>query len=338
MRIERSITSVSWIPSEAITGPYKAPFEVGFSHYDDTPPDELGDDISATIEKLGANDRLRFANHLRAFAEFDADGNVIDAGYLGGGVIGATTVRLAAKVAVAAVPLPDLQPEPVHGDGWVRFSQTAGGRTGMPMPRAVKRRPFVQFLAPIAHTTLELTIRADGTSESRLVGASAFPRHWVYDHDGHLIAKSGLIDSKEWSGHSFGKHTPWGAEDSPAFVTAAETALERELSTQIMGGGKPRLRRLNEGEHLVRCGEPGDEVFLLLDGVLVVVIDDEEWAELGPGAIVGERAVLEGGTRRATLRAVTACRVAAVPGHLVDTAKLVELSAGHRREERPDSH
>ena len=35
MRIESSITSVSWIPSEAIKGMTKMPFEVGgVAHYD----------------------------------------------------------------------------------------------------------------------------------------------------------------------------------------------------------------------------------------------------------------------------------------------------------------
>ena len=42
-------------------------------------------------------------------------------------------------------------------------------------------------------------------------------------------------------------------------------------------------------------------MFLLLNGVLVVEVDGEKLAELGPGAVFGERAVLEGGTRTATL-------------------------------------
>ena len=118
-------------------------------------------------------------------------------------------------------------------------------------------------------------------------------------------------------------------------MTAAETALERELSDIIMGGAKPHLRKLDNGDDLVRQGEPGDEIFLVLDGVLVVIVDGKEWAELGPGAIVGERAVLEGGTRRATLRATTPCGVAAAPGHVLDSGKLVALASGHRREEQP---
>ena len=58
-------------------------------------------------------------------------------------------------------------------------------------------------------------------------------------------------------------------------------------------------------------------------------------AEIGPGALLGERALLEGGKRTSTLRAVTACRVAVVPGDAVDREDLVELSRGHRREEQP---
>ena len=34
-------------------------------------------------------------------------------------------------------------------DGMVRFTQTAGGRTGVPTPRRVNRPPFVQVSAPL---------------------------------------------------------------------------------------------------------------------------------------------------------------------------------------------
>jgi hypothetical protein len=40
---------------------------------------------------------------------------------------------------------------------------------------------------------------------------------------------------------------------------------------------------------LVRQGDPGDELFLLLDGVLIVDVDGEPVAELGPGAVLGGR-------------------------------------------------
>ena len=234
----------------------------------------LGADVDAGLQELIADDRLRFANHLRAAIEVGADGTITNAEYLAGGRIGSTTLRVGTDLTFAAVSMPDRQVEPEFGDGWVRFTQTAGGRTGVPMPRPVSRAPFVQYRAPLAWSTLELTIFADGHSEHRLTGASKFPRHWVYDTEGKLVAKTGLIDMKEWASTAFGKHTPWGDEDSPAFVTEVETALERELANLVMrGAARPKIRKVRAGDVLTRQGEAGDELFLLLDGVLVVDVD-----------------------------------------------------------------
>lgn len=333
--IEGSVTSISWIPSEAVVGMTKVPFSSGVAHYDPAPPDHIGDHDSTLLGQLREADRFRFANELRAFAEFDDDGRVLDAGYLGCGHIGATTMRLGLGTGtIAAVPMPDRQVEPDIGDSSVCFVQSAGGRTGVPAPRTVRHPPFVQFHAPTAWTTLSLTLHADGQVDQKLIGASPFPRHWVYDSAGALIAKSGLIDFKDWYKHSFGKHTPWGDVDSVALTTAVETALERELSLHIMrGGAKPRIRRVKPQTTLVQQGDPGDELFLLLDGVMSVEVGGVSVGEIGPGAVLGERAVLESGRRTCTLRAVTACKVAAVPGSQIEPAQLVQLAQGHRGEE-----
>jgi CRP-like cAMP-binding protein len=85
---------------------------------------------------------------------------------------------------------------------------------------------------------------------------------------------------------------------------------------------------------LVQEGDAGSELFLLLDGVLAVWRDGRLLTEIGPGAILGERAVLEGGTRTSSLRAVTPCKVAAVSGDQVAPDALAEVARGHRREER----
>ena len=325
---------MSWIPSEAVHGLTKLPFASGVARYDVTPPDQIGTP-GTTLEELREADRFRFANHLAAWIEVDDGGNVVDAGYDGGGLLGSTTLNLGRGISIAAVGLPDKQAEPEHGAGWVRFLQTAGGRTGVPAPRTVRRPPFVQYHAPIAWSTLALTMHTDGTAEGRLVGASPFPRHWVFDSDGMLIAKTGLIDFTAWYKHAFGDHTPWGDLDSPALVTAVESALERELSGAIMGGStKPTVRRVAAGATLVQQDDEGDEVYVVLDGVLGLEIDGRELAEIGPGAVVGERAMLEGGRRTATLRAVTACKVAVATAADAHHRALRGLVAGHRREER----
>jgi hypothetical protein len=233
----------------------------------------------------------------------------------------------------AAVELPQLRDEPVVTPESATFVQTYGGRTALPAPRRVQRPPFVQFRAPLVWTTLKLTINADGSSDFEVAGASVFPRHWVYDREGKLAAKVGLADFKQWYRRSFGRHTPWGSTNSTALVTAVETALERELSVLIMSDAKPDFRKLKADALLTEQGTDGDEVFLLLDGVLAVEVDGNPIAELGPGAILGERAVLEGGKRTSTLRAVTKCRVAAVRGDQLDRSALETLSQGHRREE-----
>ena len=44
MRIDGSISSISWIPSEAVTGLAKLPFGSGVAHYDQPPPDAIGAD------------------------------------------------------------------------------------------------------------------------------------------------------------------------------------------------------------------------------------------------------------------------------------------------------
>jgi hypothetical protein len=329
MRHQSSITSLSWIPSEAVEGSMRIPFDAGMAHYDPPPPEQIED-----LEKLRDADRFRFANVLDAWIETDAKGKISDFGYSGGAMMGSTTVKVGPVARTfEAIGLPTIQKKPEKGRDFVRFVQTTGGRTGVPAPRRVRRKPFIQWQAPLVWTTLSLTLHADGRAEAAMIGASRFPRHWVYDRDGRLSHKSGLADFKDWYRKSFGRHTPWGDQESKALVTAVESALERRLSEQLMrGAAKPRIEKLKPGTTLVKQGESGSEVYLLLDGVLRVEHDGQRLAEYGPGAMLGERAHLEGGVRTSTLVAVTACKVAAVEGSQLERGALHELSKGHRRE------
>jgi hypothetical protein len=249
--------------------------------------------------------------------------------------MGSTTVRVGRRTATfAAVSLDDLRNDTETGGSSVTFTQTTGGHTALPAPRRVSHPPFVKLQAPTVWTTLSLTIHADGRVERELTGASPFPRHWVYDDDLRLTAKVGRTDFKDWFRTAFGAHTPWGDEDAPAMVTAVETALERELSHHIMGGRTPELRRFQAGDLLTEQGSAGNgELYLLLDGVLGVEVDGEPLADVGPGAILGERSALEDGFRTSTLRARTPGKVAVARDEDIDRDVLVEISGGHRRED-----
>jgi cyclic nucleotide-binding protein len=329
VRIESSVTAVSWVPLDCVEGGQRLHFHVGAAQYDDPPPDHLDD-----LESLLAAGRVRLANRLQGFVEVQ-EGRIVGHGQSGQGHVGAPGHPLGtgpgggpeppAIAGFTAVALPDLRPEPEVGTDRVRFGQTAGGLLAVGMPYRPARSASPRLDAPAAWTTLALTIHADGRSEQALVGASPFPRHWVYDHQGRLIATSGVVDFTGWQADAWDPFTPWGGRDAPVRATAVETALERQLSRVIVGSS-PHWLRLRRGATLVEQGDPGHELYLLFDGLLAVEIDGRTVTELGPGAVVGEVALLEGGRRTATLRAVTPCRVAAVPGDRLDRAALAELA------------
>lgn len=327
MRYQASVTTISWIPSEAMPNPVRLPLDVGIAHYDEPPPDTIED-----LEALRIADRFRFANDLRAWIDVD-DGRITGYGHEGRGHLGATNIKLGpVHVAFPAVSLPDVRPEPEVSPTAVRFVQSSGGRTGVAMPRPVKYPPFVQISSPLAWTTLALTIHADGKFEHELTGASPFPRHWVYDRDGRLVQKSGVIDFGTWFFDESERRTPWGGGDSEALVTEAETQLERHLSRSLMKSAKPQIRHLKAGAVLCEQGEPETSIFLLLDGQLEAQVDGKAVAAIGPGAILGERAYLEGTGRTATLRATTHCTVAVANPETLTKDDLSGLAAGHRRE------
>ena len=333
MRIESSVTAVSWIPSEAVEGLAKLPFEFGVVHYDQAPPDRL-----VNIDLMHRADLFREANELKAWIEVE-DGKIVDHGHAGRGRIGVTRLKLGPKtISVPAVSMPTLQGVDT-GDGWVRFTQTAGGRTGAPAPRTVRGRPYFQWHSAIAWTTLALTLHVDGKSEYELAGASTFPRHWVYDAEGKLVQKTGVVDFDTWYREAHVGNTPWGKEDSPAVVTAAESELERELSAELMGvDPPPRPIEVPAGHVVFTEGDAtdagaDDAIYLVLDGILDAQISGETIGEVGPGAIVGERGVLEG-RRTATLTARTKAKLVAFAADALEEDRLAAVAGGHRREER----
>jgi hypothetical protein len=330
MKIESSVTSISWIPSAAIAGMTRIPFEAGVTHYDDPPPDRWGD-LDAVLGPEGA----RFANDLRAWIEVE-DGQITGYGQGGGGRISNTLFRMAGmRIQVEAVGYPELRPEPVVGADFVRFSQTAGGRPGMTVPRLVKDAPFVTTQGPAVWTTLALTLYADGSTGHELVGATSFPRHCIYDADGQVAGKSALIDFKTWYRTATLGRSPWRSQDNAVLAAAAETPLERQLSQVIMHGGlgpAPRPAKVRAGTTIIAEGEAADDIVLLLDGLVQIEANGTELARLGPGSVLGERASVEQGRRTATVRAVTDCRIVSYLAADLPARDLRELAAGHYRE------
>jgi CRP-like cAMP-binding protein len=142
-----------------------------------------------------------------------------------------------------------------------------------------------------------------------------------------------------------------------------QTAVHNDLAARVLRGGRrPKVQKIKAGRVLVREGEPGKGMFLVLDGSLSLTVDGRQLAELGPGSVVGERAVVDAGLqtstvpitvlvlqgpalavgereefaagkRTSTLTAVSDCRVIPLAPEDVDPEILRKLAEHHRREE-----
>ena len=182
MRYESAITSVSWIPSEAIPGMMRLPFDLGPVHYDDPPGDSIGD-----IPNLASSGAVRFVNELRAWVEVE-DGWIVRHGHLGRGWIGKTKVGFGSRLLLfRAIGMRDIRPEPEASKLSVRFVQTAGGRPPLPLPRKLNRPPFVQIMPPVVWTTLALTMKADGSGKKQLTKKPGYDGGAVFSRDGKKL-------------------------------------------------------------------------------------------------------------------------------------------------------
>ena len=329
MRIERTATSISWIPSDSIPGLMRVPFERRLMHYDPPPPLTLAD-----LDGMRRRGEFRFANELRAWIDVE-DGTVRDCGYSGGLTMGLTPITAGPlRVMLPTKGNPEIKRTPQVTDSEVTFVQTCGGRPGFSFLKPSARPPFVVTRPFNIWTTIQLRIRADGTASQQLLGASPFPRHWLYGDDGELVEKVALTRSQLWTKTVFGSHTPWGGEEQIPEVAAPETRLERSLSESIMQGAtKPAVRRLAAGDFLFHQADEATSVALVLDGIFEVRVDGKAVGKVGPGTVVGERAGLEGGRRTATLCAVTDARVGELAASALDADALGELALGHHRED-----
>jgi signal transduction histidine kinase len=97
---------------------------------------------------------------------------------------------------------------------------------------------------------------------------------------------------------------------APLFTGLSEADLARLWETSTR-------QHLEPGEYLLREGEAGDAMFVIVSGELEVTKRAEDvelpLARVGPGAIQGEIAAIGGHTRAASVRAITEVEVLRIP-------------------------
>src|SRR5260370_33346023 len=91
MKIQSSVTAVSWIPYEAVKGFLAMPFAMGLAHYDEPLPARLDD-----LDQWHRQDLFREANELRGWIEVE-DGKITGSCQEGKVRIGVTRLRLRPK-------------------------------------------------------------------------------------------------------------------------------------------------------------------------------------------------------------------------------------------------
>jgi hypothetical protein len=322
MRISATSTCLSWIPPLAVEGTFKLPFALGIAHYDRPPPDH-----DPSVDALLAADAIRFANQLDAWIEVD-NGRIVDAGTAGEGRVGRTRLRIGPfGIAFTAVPLPTLSTPPdVQGDH-ARFAQTAGGHTGVAVPHRIPRPPYWRITAPIAWSTVTVSIRADGSTESAIPSASVFPRHYLYDAHGRLVNKTGLMQYRPWIHGLEDTKTPWSGHVDTAVITGVPSPPERRVTDAILISQPDRQHRLPAGVLLQDRPIPESEVHVLLDGILVIELDTEAVSEVGPGAIFDPSLRSEDSKAHVRVRARTDCRLAVVRRAELDDDALHAVAA-----------
>lgn len=74
----------------------------------------------------------------------------------------------------------------------------------------------------------------------------------------------------------------------------------------------PEFLEIRSGKVLLKEGDVGNEMYVLIEGTAKIEYRGMFFAEIGPGDFVGELAVIDGSPRLATTTAVTDCRFVAI--------------------------
>jgi cytochrome P450 len=152
--------------------------------------------------------------------------------------------------------------------------------------------------------TVELAVGPGSADGGAPVRPSAGDLEWRRRYRRHLDAHPRNVDPDELAGRVklLASNEFFAGCSADELATLAETAYPLAFDA---------------GESLVQQGEPSPDAFVIAEGTAVVTIDENLVATLGPDALVGERGVLTGASRSATVTATSHLGV-----HVLSTERL----------------
>jgi hypothetical protein len=172
-----------------------------------------------------------------------------------------------------------------------------------------------------------LTLHSDGTSESEIADASVFPRHFLYDSTGRLTQKTALISYKNWLHRSEHQQSPWAGVRQAVPTAGIKAEAERSLADSILVSARYDQYHMPAGAMMGSVSLRDDQVAVLLDGLLVVLIDDEPAVELGPGAILDPSKRSPESKQHAKIRAQTVTRLGVLSRDQIDSDALLDVAS-----------
>ncbi len=196
-----------------------------------------------------------------------------------------------------------------RGRASIGYWLAPGARSQGLATRAVRLITTWAFEDP-ALERLELMTLVGNDASGRVALRAGFRREGILRR--YLPFRESLVDAVMYAMVRDGEVDDGnGVADDPlagvslfADLGPAELARVRSVATEVS---------LAPGAILITEGDPGDALFVLLEGTLAVSrragSGEVSLTTVGPGAVQGEIAVLEGGLRRATVRAATPARL-----------------------------
>ncbi len=99
------------------------------------------------------------------------------------------------------------------------------------------------------------------------------------------------------------------AEQAASLLAVTPLFANLDRAELLALGADARRRVYGKGEYICRQGDPGESLFVLMDGRVKVVVVSEEGTEmilatLQPPDVFGELAVIDGGSRSASIQAL----------------------------------
>ena len=274
MRVESSVTAISWIPSEAISGVTRMPFDMKVGHYDAPPPDRID---PARLDDLRDADLFRFANHLAGTMEVE-DGRITSFSQRGSGVLNNTHMRVAAfGLTFQAHAFPDLRPGAGRhadlGDLLADGGWTARHACAAPHPQGKPGARGADGLDdPPAHVARRRAHRGGaGRGHALPPPLGVRPRWRARAEDRHHLVPGVVRAPPGHRRHAVGRGGLAGVRDDGRDVARARDVADAHAARAGRG-----CAASSPGTSSPEQGEPVEGLFVVLDGMLSVEVDGRE--------------------------------------------------------------